>query len=96
MNSSRHLEVSDAIALLREARGLFSADIEDSLSLAAAAKRLDLSPDWIRQHLVEFPNAWRLPAGEIKRSAGGRNVGELRIPVKDLVAFQERQRLTRP
>ena len=67
---------------------------DDSLSLDEAAKRLSVGPDWVRKHLTEFPNAWRLPAGERKTRAGeGRNVGEIRIPVQDIVALQTRQRL---
>lgn len=62
-----------------------------SLCLAAAAARLDVSPSWMREHLEEFPNVWRLSAG----SAQGRNVGELRFPVRDLVAYEERRRVFR-
>ena len=91
------LPASSAVALatVRELRAFFREfqGDEDSLSLATAAKRLDVGVDWIRDHLHEFPNAWRLPAGAVKRNGEGRNVGELRITVGDLRAFEQRQRL---
>ncbi len=33
-----------------------------SVAIRTAAARLDVSADWIRDHLEEFPNWWRLPA----------------------------------
>lgn len=77
------MSLEDAIKSLNQSAG--------SLALSSAAARLDVSPDWIRAHLEEFPNVWRLSAG----SAKGRNVGELRIPVRDLVAYEERRRVFR-
>lgn len=94
MPSSRQLEVSQALELLREARAVFS-DFNESLTLTETARRLNVGTDWVRQHLVEFPHAWRLPAGERLVKGEGRNVGELRIPVADVKAFQERQQVRR-
>ena len=93
--SSKHIDVSAALAVLEAARVFFDFQEGDSLRLTAAAKRLSVSPDWMRDHLELFPNAWRLPAGERSVNGEGRNVGELRIPVADLLAFQERQRIRR-
>lgn len=53
------------------------------LGLRAAAERLDFSVDWVRDHLDEFPNAWRAPGGE------------LRIPVRDVEALAVRCKLRR-
>lgn len=62
-------------------------------SLSEAADRLGVSVRWVREHLEEFPNAWRLPAGARATDLGARNVGELRIPAGDLVALAQRMRL---
>lgn len=50
------------------------------LSLGSAAARLDCSVDYLRDHLDEFPNAWRMPGGEI------------RIPVRDIEALARARR----
>lgn len=96
-SASRQLELAAAIATLAAAGARFFCVLPeegDSLGLADAGRRIGVSSDWIRSHLSEFPNAWRLPAGERRTATGeGRNVGELRIPVADLNAFQQRQRL---
>ena len=87
-----------AMALLRRAGAQFFCILpgqEDSVSLTEASRRLDVSADWLRDHLAEFPNAWRLPAGARTLHGEGRNVGELRIPVADILALRERQRLKR-
>lgn len=94
---SRHMDVADAARLLREAQSV-CADFpseKDSLPLAEAARRICVSVKWVREHLSEFPNAWRLPAGERQAQGEGHNVGEIRIPVTDLTAFQERQKIRR-
>jgi hypothetical protein len=86
------MSVDQAIMTLKAAGAVFvlpDSGGKGSLSLAKAAARLDVSRDWVRDHLHEFPGAWRLPAG----SAGERCVGELRIPVRDLERFEERRRL---
>jgi hypothetical protein len=97
MSSPQPILAASPLQLLKELRGLFfefSGD-EDSVSLAAASKRLDVGTDWLRTHLHEFPHAWRLPAGSTKLGKAGeeRNVGELRIPLGDLRAFEARQRV---
>lgn len=51
-----------------------------AFSLASAAAQLDLSVGWVREHLKEFPGAFRLPGG-------GKNGGEWRIPARDLERF---------
>lgn len=56
-------------------------------SLGECALALGVSVDWMRDHLHEFPNAYRLP--------GGGNGGALRIPVRDLDAFEKRRRILR-
>lgn len=86
------MELHEALDVLRANGAVVVAPAtERHLSLQGAALSLDLSLDWFRDHLDEFPNAWRLPAG----SAAGRNVGELRIPLKDIEALAERQRIRR-
>ena len=47
------------------------------------AKRLGCGKTWVRAHLEEFPNAWRMPGGE------------LRFPASDLEALARRNRLSR-
>lgn len=66
---------------------------DDAVSLAEAARRLDVAEKWVRKHINEFPNRFRLPAGARVTATGeGRNVGEWRIPVADLASFKERQK----
>ncbi len=57
-----------------------------SFCIASVAAQLDVSKDWVKDHLHEFPNRYRLPGG-------GQNGGEWRIPAKDLDAFEERRGL---
>lgn len=86
------MEIEEAIQVLRAAGAVITAPVNSAhLSITDAAARLDLKTGWIREHLDEFPNAWRLPAG----CAGERNVGELRIPVRDVEALAARNRLRR-
>lgn len=78
------MSVEQAIATLKEAGAVFSVSVgEGHLALGEASRRLDCSPKWIREHLAEFPNAWRMPGGE------------LRIPAKDVEALAQRNRLKR-
>ena len=58
------------------------------LSLGEAAKVLDVSATWVREHLSEFPNAWRLP--------GAGRCGEWRIPSRDIDALAASRRLGSP
>ena len=41
------------------------------------------STDYVREHLAEFPNAWRMPGGE------------LRVPEKDVDNLAKERRLIR-
>lgn len=81
------MELDEAIKTITAAGGVFTAPPESHLSLKAAAKRMDCAPKWIREHLGEFPNAWRMP------SAGGG--GEIRIPERDVDALAKKRRLLR-
>ena len=63
------------------------------LSIQEAADALGVGKTWVRTHLEEFPNAWRLPAGAASNGTGARNVGELRIPAADIEALAQRMRL---
>lgn len=65
------------------------------LTVREAAAVLSASVDWVRDHLLEFPNAWRLPAGAAATPTGARNVGEIRIPRPDIEALAARNRLNR-
>jgi hypothetical protein len=89
-------EVSQAIDTLRRAGVVFAVNIEDAsrhLSVQEAARRLDVSVWWLKEHLDEFPNRWRLPAGAAPTATGARNVGELRIPASDVDALARRMRV---
>lgn len=85
-------DVSAAIRLLTQCGAVVTvAASPGSVSLRGAASRLDVSVDWVRSHLEEFPNWYRLPAG----ATNGRNVGEIRIPIRDLESFERRQQEAR-
>jgi hypothetical protein len=73
------VSVQEAIATLERA-GFTN---QRHWGLRAVAERLDFSVDWVRDHLDEFPNAWRAPGGE------------LRIPVRDVEALAARCKLRR-
>lgn len=78
------MSVEQAIKTLQEAGAVFSVSVgEGHLSLGEASRRLDCSTRWIREHLSEFPNAWRMPGGE------------LRIPAKDVESLAARNKLKR-
>ncbi len=64
-------------------------------AIAEAAEALGVSAAWVRTHLDQFPNAWRLPAAAAPTATGARNVGELRIPSGDIEALAARMRLER-
>lgn len=74
----------DAIRVLTAAGAVICVN-QPHHSLGSAARMLDCSKGWIRDHLDEFPNAWRLP------SNGG--VGELRIPTRDIDSLAKRRAL---
>ncbi len=78
------MSVDQAIATLKDAGAVFCVSVgEGHLSLAEASRRLDCSTRWVRNHLAEFPNAWRMPGGE------------LRIPARDVEALAARNKLKR-
>ncbi len=78
------MSVEQAIRTLQEAGAVFSISVgEGHLSLGEAARRLDCSVKYLREHLNEFPNAWRMPGGE------------LRVPAKDVEALAARNKLKR-
>ena len=79
--STHHLTVGQAFAVLRDAGAVFSLPVASHLSVSEAAARLDFSVRWIKEHIAEFPNAWRAPGGE------------LRIPARDIEALAKRCRL---
>lgn len=82
-------EVTKAIAVLQRAGAvfLFPKDLKArSLTVEQLAERLQFGRTWVLKHLHEFPNAWRAPGG-------GQNGGELRIPVQDVEAFEQRRRV---
>jgi len=88
---SRPMSLDRAIAVLKTAGvSFFVAPSEGSLSLESASRRLDVSTDWMREHLDEFPNAWRLPAAS---SGLNQPAGQLRIPIRDLDAFEDRRKI---
>ena len=75
----------EALRVLQDAGAVFYLPpASNHLCLAAVAARLDCSVSWVRQHLQDFPNAWRMPGGE------------LRIPSRDVEELAKRGRLQRP
>lgn len=70
-------------ALSREGVMVVSPGAARCLSVGTVAQLLDVSKDWVRDHVNEFPGWFRLPGG-------GQNGGEIRIPEKAVNAFQER------
>lgn len=82
------MDIAEAIQSLRAAGAVVMLPEPErrALSLREAARVLSVSVDWFRDHLDEFPNAFRLPGG-------GRNGGELRIPARDLQSFERRCRV---
>lgn len=81
-------ELEQAIKALTKAGAFFcEPPWLGSKSLRSAAAALDVSTDWLRDNLDEFPHWYRVAAG----SARGRNLGEIRIPVADLREFERRR-----
>lgn len=74
------LSRAGAVVLLPDTRRAFSVE--------SVATLIDLKVGWVKCHLDEFPNWWRLPGG-------GQNGGEIRIPSKDVDAFMERRKRAR-
>lgn len=82
-------DVANAIEVLQKhgAVFLFPKDLKArALTVAQLSERIQFGRTWILQHLEEFPNVWRAPGG-------GSNGGELRFPVRDVEAFEERRRV---
>jgi len=80
-------ELEAAIQLLASSGVVFTLPPARHLSLPEAASRLDVGPGWVRDHLSEFPHAWRLPSNG--------QAGELRIPAPDVDALAKRRRISR-
>lgn len=94
------MDLADAIKTLTEAGAKIVLPSERHLSIGNAAKMIDISKGWIRSHLQEFPNAWRMPGGELRFTENDcaaikRRIetGELRIPVRDIEDLARRNRL---
>jgi hypothetical protein len=68
----------EALRLIEQAARLL--EPKRHLSLSGVALRLDCSPKWVREHLAEFPGAWRMPGGEI------------RVPARDVEALAASRR----
>lgn len=64
------MTVREAIRVLTEAGAVFSVPAAKHLSLAAVGTKLDCSARYVREHLAEFPNAWRMPGGELRVPEG--------------------------
>jgi len=62
--------VVTALRVLRDAGAVLVVPGQRHLSLGEAARLLDCSTKYLREHLVDFPNAWRMPGGEIRIPAG--------------------------
>ena len=77
----RGMNEADAIQLFQRCAGIFEA--KRSLTIAAVAARLDCSTCFIRRNLDAFPNAFRLPGGDI------------RIPARDVVALELERKINR-
>lgn len=81
-------ELVNAIEILKKAGAVFCLppDSGRSLTLKQVQERIQFGRTWILSNLHEFPNAWRAPGG-------GENGGGLRIPERDVVAFEKRRRV---
>lgn len=77
------MSVAEAIKTLTDAGATVVVRSQAHLSLTAAAKKLDCSVSYLRDHKQEFPNLWRMPGGE------------LRIPERDVEALAARNKLNR-
>ena len=69
----------EALKLLREVIAAFEPNRH--LSIRETALRLDCSSQYVREHLILFPNAWRMAGGDI------------RIPVKDIEAMISKSKI---
>lgn len=73
---------TEAVKLFQKCAQVF--EDKRHLSVGAVAVRLDCSTDYVRDHLSDFPNAWRMPGGEI------------RIPSRDVEALARARRFLKP
>lgn len=96
-------KLAEAIRLLTEAGAVISLPSQRHFGVGNAALQLDCAKGWIRAHLHEFPNAWRMPGGELRLPEGDvaavkrrAQSGELRIPARDIDALAKRCRLVEP
>ena len=93
-------KITEAIRLLTQAGATFALPCPQHLALESAAAQLDCGTTWLRKHLAEFPNAWRMPGGELRVPSTDvadvkRRValGELRIPQRAIDALAKRRRV---
>lgn len=88
--------IAAAVQVLTQAGARFSLPEDSgSKSVSTAAQFLDVRPEWIKQHLDEFPGWYRLPAAAVTLAGRTTPVGEIRIPARDLVEFERRRRKAR-
>jgi hypothetical protein len=76
-------DLANAIRVLTQAGAVICTN-QPHYSIGNAARQLDVSKGWMREHLQEFPNAWRLP--------GAGESGEWRFPARDIEALARRRR----
>ena len=93
-------QLREAIKLLTAAGAVIALPSQRHLSLRSAAAELDCGVSWLREHMAEFPNAWRMPGGELRVPSGDVaeakkriQLGELRIPSRDIEALAKRCRV---
>lgn len=77
------MSTEQAIQILVAAGAVFSLPVQRHLTTAQAAALLGTSVWYVRNHISEFPNAWRMPGGDI------------RIPTRDVEALANRNRINR-
>ena len=70
---------ADAIAAVRKL--LDACNDKRGLSMGSVGLLLDCSARYVREHLADFPNAFRLPGGDI------------RIPMRDVISIQKNRRI---
>jgi hypothetical protein len=78
------VSLPEAISTLQAAGAVFVLPEQvRHYSLGSAAEKLDCSVKYLREHLDEFPSAWRMSGGEI------------RIPAADIEAWIASRRIFR-
>ena len=81
MSKAKKMTVQEAIRVLAGVGAVFSLPSENHLSVKSVAGKLNCSVAYVRKHLAEFPNAWRMSGGD------------LRVPVRDVEGFAERLKI---